>query len=263
MIQPAPKREAEMPDTFWVDDAAWSAIEPLLPDNQPGARRVDDRRVISGIVHVLRSRCRWKDCPRAYGPPTTIYNRFNRWSRRGLWQRLFTVLVEASAVPDKIAIDSSFIKAHRSAAGGAGGAKVQAIGSSRGGRTTKIHAVTDLDGRPYVFVLTPGNVADISIAPTLVTALPESSSLLGDKGYDANGLRRLLDSRNTAAVIPSKASRKIAFPFDQDAYRQRNVIERMFCRLKDFRRIATRYDKLARNFLAAICLAAALSFWLN
>jgi transposase len=63
---------------FWLDDEAWSAIEPLLPDNQPGARRVDDRRVISGIIHVLRSGCRWRDCPDEYGPHTTIYNRFNR-----------------------------------------------------------------------------------------------------------------------------------------------------------------------------------------
>jgi transposase len=69
---------------FWLSDSAWTAIEPLLPKNQPGARRVDDRRVISGIVHVLKSGCRWKDCPAAYGSSTTIYNRFNRWSRRGL-----------------------------------------------------------------------------------------------------------------------------------------------------------------------------------
>ena len=69
-----------MQDVFWLDDGAWAAIKPLLPRNQPGARRVDDRRVISGIVHVLRSGCRWKDCPALYGPPTTIYNRFNRWS---------------------------------------------------------------------------------------------------------------------------------------------------------------------------------------
>jgi transposase len=255
--------EAAMHDTFWLDDAAWSAIEPLLPTNQPGAHRVDDRRVISGIMHILRCGCRWKDCPAIYGPPTTIYNRFNRWSRSGLWQRLFAALVETCAPPVEVAIDSSYIKAHRSAAGGRGGARVQAIGPSRGGRTTKVHVLTDIEGRPYVFLLTPGNVADISVAPTLVTALPKSDSLIGDKGYDANSLRRLLDSRSTAAIIPSRASRKFPLPLDQEAYRQRNVIERMFCRLKDFRRIATRYDKLARNFLAAVCLVAALVYWIN
>ena len=67
-----------MSNLFWLSDEAWVAIEPHLPQNQPGARRVDDRRVISGILHVLKTGCRWKDCPAAYGPPTTIYNRFNR-----------------------------------------------------------------------------------------------------------------------------------------------------------------------------------------
>ncbi len=73
-----------MAKTFWLDDQSWAAIEPLLPSNQPGARRVDDRRVLSGIIHVLMSGCRWRDCPAAYGPPTTIYNRYNRWSQRGI-----------------------------------------------------------------------------------------------------------------------------------------------------------------------------------
>ena len=67
---------------FWLNDDQWAAIEPHLPKNQPGAKRVDDRRVISGIVHVLKTGCRWVDTPAAYGPPTTIYNRFHRWSHR-------------------------------------------------------------------------------------------------------------------------------------------------------------------------------------
>ena len=105
---------------YWLDDAAWAAIEPLLPRNQPGARRVDDRRVISGIVHVLRSGCRWKDCPAIYGPPTTIYNRWNRWSGRGLWMRIFHALADARPA-DVAMIDSSAIKAQRASAGGKGG----------------------------------------------------------------------------------------------------------------------------------------------
>lgn len=79
---------------FWLSDDAWSAIEPFLSTNQPGARRVDDRRVISGILHVLKSGCRWCGCPGDYGPSTTDYNRFNRWSRRGLWTKLLNALAE-------------------------------------------------------------------------------------------------------------------------------------------------------------------------
>ena len=105
---------------FWLDDQQWATIEPLLPTNQPGARRVDDRRVISGIIHVLKVGCRWQDCPSCYGPPTTIYNRFHRWSARGIWRRLFAALVETD--DDEIhMIDSTTSKAHRSAAGGKGG----------------------------------------------------------------------------------------------------------------------------------------------
>ena len=108
---------------FWLSDEAWSAIEPHLPKNQPGARRVDDRRVISGIVHVLKVGCRWCDCPADYGPSTTVYNRFNRWSRRGFWLKLLNALVDAGAVTQSTAIDSTYVKAQRAAFGGKGGAR--------------------------------------------------------------------------------------------------------------------------------------------
>src|SRR5918992_280299 len=100
-----------MVNEFWLDDRQWAVIEPLLPKNQPGARRVDDRRVISGILHVLKSGCRWKDCPLAYGPQTTIYNRYNRWSRRDIWMHFFAALAAAAGEPNEIAIDSTHIKA--------------------------------------------------------------------------------------------------------------------------------------------------------
>jgi transposase len=108
---------------FWLSDEAWAAIEPHLPKNQPGARRVDDRRVISGIIHVLKVGCRWCDCPADYGPPTTIYNRFNRWSQRGFWLQLLAALVDAGMVTKSTAIDSTYIKIQRAAFGAKGGAQ--------------------------------------------------------------------------------------------------------------------------------------------
>lgn len=110
-----------MKHLFWLCDEAWSAIEPHLPTNQPGARRVDDRRVISGIIHVLRTGCRWRDCPAEYGPSTTIYNRFNRWSRRRFWPALFEAMAAAGEIGESVAIDSSYVKVQRSAHGGKGG----------------------------------------------------------------------------------------------------------------------------------------------
>jgi transposase len=105
---------------YWLSDAEWAAIEPHLPRGRRGARRVDDRRVISGIVHMLKTGARWRDCPAEYGPYTTIYNRFNRWSRQGVWSEIFYALTGKSDIVTG-AMDSTHIKAHRSAAGAKGG----------------------------------------------------------------------------------------------------------------------------------------------
>jgi len=110
-----------MANLYWLSDEEWSRIEPLLPRGRRGAHRVDDRRVISGIVHILRSGARWRDCPVEYGPYTTIYNRFNRWSRQGIWYEMFEALTGSTGIISTVAIDSSYIRAHRSAAGGKGG----------------------------------------------------------------------------------------------------------------------------------------------
>ena len=141
------------------------------------------------------------------------------------------------------------------------GAKAQAIGRSRGGPTTKIHALTDACGRIAAVILTPGNIADISAAPALLATMPAPRRLIADRGYDANSLRGALARAGCEAVIPSTRSRKRPIPHDAQAYRARNLIERAFCSLKDFRRITTRYDKLARNFLSAVAIAACVLWW--
>jgi transposase len=249
-----------MPNEYWLGDKAWATIEPLLPNVYAGARRHDDRRIISGIIHVLRSGCRWKGCPAVYGPYTTVYNRFNRWSGRGRWQRIFDALV--AAVPnDSRSIDSTSIKVQRSAAGGKGGASKQAIGRSRGGRTTKIHGVTDSLGRLFRFSLTAGNIADITPAHELAAKLPSHGCLIGDMGYDAKKLRVNLAYRGTATVIPTNPTHKHQWYINQETYKDRNLVERAWCRIKDFRRIATRYDKLARNFASSVALAAIVIWW--
>lgn len=106
---------------YWLSDEEWAAIHPHLPSGRRGARRVDDRRVISGILHMLRTGARWRDCPAEYGPYTTIYNRFNRWSKQGVWEDIFYVLSGSSGVVGTTSADSTSIKAHRSASGGKGG----------------------------------------------------------------------------------------------------------------------------------------------
>ncbi len=133
---------------FWLSDEAWAAIEPHLPKNQPGARRVDDRRVISGIIHMLRCGGRWADVPVDYGPPTTIYNRWNRWSRRGVWSRILSAMTEAGWIAETAAIDSSYIKAHRSAGGGKGGPEPRPLASRAAvGRRRSTLSSMSSDGR--------------------------------------------------------------------------------------------------------------------
>ena len=110
-----------MADLFWFSDEQWARVEPLLPKNTRGLKRVDDRRVLSGIVHVIKTGCRWSDCPSDYGPPKTIYNRFVRWAERGIWEDIFTALAGSQGDPDQLMIDSTSIKVHRSAGGEKGG----------------------------------------------------------------------------------------------------------------------------------------------
>lgn len=142
------------------------------------------------------------------------------------------------------------------------GASHQAIGISRGGRNSKLHALTDGEGRPLRFLLTGGNVADCRAADALLDNLEPRTIVLADKAYDSNAIRDLIERQGAVPNIPSKANRRWKSCFSRTLYKGRNAVERMFCRLKDYRRIATRYDKLAANFLSAIYLAAAVTWWL-
>ena len=122
---------------FWLSDEQWERIKPHLPTDVRGVERADDRRVISGIIHVLKSGCRWCDCPEAYGPPTTIYNRFVRWARRGVWENLFRKLAGNGRSVDTQMIDSTHVKAHRSASGGKAGSTSRLLVARAEGATRR------------------------------------------------------------------------------------------------------------------------------
>ena len=122
---------------FWLSDDQWGRIAPLLPTDVRGKKRVDDRRVISGILHVLKSGCRWCDCPPEYGPHTTIYNRFVRWAERGVWERLLRALARRGRSTQMQMIDSTHIKAHRSASGGKGGSRNRRLAALAAGATRR------------------------------------------------------------------------------------------------------------------------------
>lgn len=123
--------------------------------------------------------------------------------------------------------------------------------------------MTDDFGRPVAFLITPGNTHDLDGAEDLLARVRAPRQLLADRAYDAKRLRDALKARRIKAVIPPNPTRKHPHRYDAEAYKARNLVERMFCRLKDFRRIATRYDKRADIFLSTILLAAALTWWIN
>ena len=230
-----------MSEFFWFADAQWSRIEPLLPVYARGKERVDDRRVLSGIVHAIKNGGRWADCPReVYGPKKTLCNRFVRWAERGVWEDVFAApggrgRRAGQAVHRLELYQGPPLRRRRKR-----GALAQGIGKTKGGRNNKLHALCDERGRPLVLMLTPGNVHDAKVAMPLIDALPPTTELVADKGYDSKVLRDWLEERGTTPVIPPRKGRLVQYDYDRDAYRHRNVVERMFCRLKDFRRVATR-----------------------
>ena len=247
---------------FWLSDEQWERIEPHLPTDVRGVERQDDRRVISGIVQVLKSGCRWCDCPPEYGPHTTIYNRFVRWARRGIWENLFRKLAGNGRSTDTQMIDSTHVKAHRSAAGGKGGSRNRLLAARVEGATREIYALADAKGRLIAILLTGGEAHDFPLAKRLIRRVKPPEHLLGDMAYDGDELREELERHRTKSVIPNRPNRRHPFSFSKRLYKLRWRIESAFNRLKDFRRIATRYDKLGRNYLASVCLAAALVWWI-
>ena len=142
------------------------------------------------------------------------------------------------------------------------GEQKQAVGRSRGGRNTKIHALADAKVRLIASLLTADEAHDCPVAPRLIRRVKPAKHTLGDKAYDSAELREDLQQGGTKPVIPNRTCRKQPFSFNKRLYKLRWRIEAAFNRLKDFRRIATRYDKLARNYLASVCLAAALVWWI-
>jgi putative transposase len=128
---------------------------------------------------------------------------------------------------------------------------------------SKLHAVCDEMGRPIILKLSAGQVSDHKGAAMVLDDLPAASHLIADRGYDSAWFRKALTEKGIEPCIPSSRSRKIPFPYDKAIYRQRHRVENLFAKLKDWRRIATRYDRCAHTFFSAICIAATIIFWIN
>jgi len=250
-----------------LSDGAWKRIAKLLPEGGSGGGRPwnDHRQTLNGILWVLRTGAPWRDLPSRFGPWKSVYGRYNRWSKDGTFDTILRTLqgeLDAKGQIDRDlwCLDGTSVRATRAASGGRRGEpdepRDHALGRSRGGLGTKFHLLCDSTGIPLAVELSPGQTHDSQRFETTMEAvrIPQRGGpprrrpkrLAADKAYGSLAIRQWLRRHKIRAVIPTKANERRRPGFDRDAYRGRSVVERCISWLKESRRVATRYEKLAR-----------------
>jgi transposase len=247
-----------------LTDDQWGIIQELLavnPDRRGRPSKKGDRQFINAVLYIQAVGCAWRDLPTQYGPWKSVFNRFSRWSENGFWQALFDSTRDA-LVSESVGslVDGSIVRAHQDSCGGRGGPSENLIGRSRGGPSTKIHAVTTLCGLPLHVELSAGQEHDVKNAVNLIPHI-KGNAFIADKGYDSNSLIASIEAAGKEAIIGSSKARKEARKIDDALYGHRYKVEIFFHDIKRKRRIATRYEKTARNYKAFVHLACGM-LWL-
>lgn len=218
------------------------------------------RRSVEGMLYRMRVGCPWRDLPKQFGNWNSVFRRFNYWSKSGKWLRIFAALSQESD-PEWEFIDGTYVRAHQHSAG-ASGQGDEGIGKSCGGNTSKIHMAVDSYGLPIAFKVTGGEVSDCTVAPELLEALPPAEAVVADRGYDSQQVRQQIEKKGAKALIPRKKNSLIGnYSMDWYLYGLRHLVENIFARLKHFRAVATRYDKLKRNYESTVAMACGF-LWL-
>lgn len=217
------------------------------------------KRFIEAIYWIARTGAQWRMLPENYGRWNSVFKRFSAWSRKGIWERLFEFCAENPDLEYQM-IDATIVRAHACAAG-YGTQTIEGLGRSHGGFTTKIHAKVDALGNPLKFIVTPGQCSDFTKAEELI-GTANGSYVIGDKGYDSDEIRAKIYSQNCTPVIPGKANRKAPVKYDEHIYKERNLIEGFFSKIKYFRRVFSRFDKSIRNYASFLSFVGAI-IWLR
>jgi transposase len=259
---------------YWFSEQQWRQIEAVFPrphGKKGFAQAVPNRQACEAVLFRARTGCPWRDLPAAYGPWHTIYMRWRRWADAGVPERAAQAILAARQRagdfdPALALLDSTVVRAHQHAAGAQkkkSGVGQPALGRSRGGLSTKIHLVALDERTALALSLSAGQAHDAPPGEQLVAEVitPEAQiqAVCADRAYDTDALRAQLAAAPTPkqAVIPPRANRRVPYAYDKERYRQRNRVERLVGRLKQFRAVATRYDKLDGMFggLVVLCLA--------
>ena len=245
-------------ETPLITKKQFTLIRKFIPVRKH-AKRLDDLKVISAIILVARFGLAWRHLPEFYGKWKSIYSRFRRWSKLGVIERIFHELTKKLPKRCIAMIDSTFSKAQRSASSMRSDGQPRALGRSRGGITTKIHLLCNSNSQPMDFILTGGNVADIRMAPVLITR-NKMRTLIADKAYGSRAFRELLHREHIKDCIPPKCNEKNPASYDKELYKTRHVIENMFSRLKDWQGIAFRGNRCSNTFKSFVALALIFIF---
>ena len=251
--------------TLTLSDTQWSKIVNFLkicPDIYTGQEK-HLKRFIQAVLWITRSGSQWRLLPKSYGNWNSVYKRFARWCDKGIFQRLHQHFVND---PDMewLIIDTTIVRAHPCAAGAlktGGGQDCQALGRSRGGFSTKIHVAVDGLGNPLRFELSAGQQHDITCAETLIDGY-SSEYVIADTSYDATAFVESITERGAVPVIPARANRREPRTYDAHLYKERHLVECFINKIKHYRRVFSRFDKLATRYMGFLSFVAAI-IWLR
>lgn len=245
-----------------ISERVWDTIYSFL-QGVKGLHIKDYKQTrcfVEGVWYVLRTGCQWRLLPSYYGHWRKIHKRYKKWADRSIWSDLMS---SVSDIDDQaVMIDATIVRAHACASGyNKDGNDAQALGRSKGGFTTKIHALVDGLGNPIKFILTGGNRNDITQAVELLKE-QRDTVVLADKGYDSQALIDTLENQGCTATIPSKKNAKSPREIDKEQYKERFLIEAFFSKVKHFRRVFSRFDKTTSAFSGFLHFAGAL-IWMR